>query len=265
VTAPGTPDVLDVDVDVTTGIARVVLDRPAKMNALDLVTLQRLSHALATLGSDDRVHVVQLTGAGPTFCAGADLDYVESIRHDPVRVREFLHTLKNTVVAVERLRQPVVVAVQGLVLAGGLELMLGGDVVIAAASTRLGDQHVNFGFIPGGGSTQRLPRRVGAARAMDLLLTGRWLTAAEALEAGLVSRVVDDESLQAATDELSGQIAGKSPAATAAIKRLVRRAGETDLGVGLDEEIDVVVAHYEHPDFEAGLAAFRARSARRSG
>lgn len=260
-----TADGLDVVVDAGAAVACVALDRPEKRNALDLSLLQKLREALEVLEADDRVHVVHLSGRGPSFSAGADLGYVEGIRHEPARVREFLLALKHAVLALERLRQPVVAAVHGQVLAGGLELMLGADLVIAARSTRIGDQHVNWGFIPGGGSTQRLPRRIGLARASDLLLTGRWISADEAQEIGLVSRVVDDDQLEAASLEIAAQIAAKSAEATAQIKRLARRSVELPLEAGLDEEIGTVVAHYRHPDFAAGLAAFRTRAVRRPG
>jgi enoyl-CoA hydratase/carnithine racemase len=261
----GTRGGVDLVVDPATAVASVRLDRPEKRNALDLDLLRDFAAVIAAIDHDDDVRVVHLSGAGASFCAGADLGYVESIREDPMRVREFLLALKAAVVALEQVRQPVVAEVHGLVLAGGLELMLGADLVVAAASTRFGDQHVNWGFIPGGGSTQRLPRRIGLAKACDLLLTGRWVTAGEALDMGLVSRVVEDDDLATEAADLAARIAGKSAEATAQIKRLARLATEIPLDAGLDEEINVVVAHYKHPDFARGLAEFRARGDRRSG
>ena len=248
-----------VDVEVIAHIAQVTLNRPDKLNALDLDVLGELQRITRELAADGDVHVVVLSGRGQTFCAGADLAYIDSIRHDPARVRNFLGSLRDAIVGFEQLPQPVVAAVRGFVLAGGLELMMGCDLVVAAESTRFGDQHINWGFVPGGGGTQRLPRWVGAARARDLIFTGRWIGAAEAQQFGLVARVVPDGDELTQALELAAELARRSPAAMAISKRLIQRSEEVSLREGLDLEIDEVAAYYLHPHFEQGLAGFKAR------
>jgi enoyl-CoA hydratase/carnithine racemase len=248
-----------VEVGVDAHVARVTLNRPDKLNALDLEVLRTLQGITDDLGGRPDVHVVVLSGRGSTFCAGADLAYVDEIRHEPDRVREFLYALRDAIVGFEAMPQPVIAAVHGFVLAGGLELMMGCDLAVAAESTRLGDQHINWGFVPGGGGTQRLRRWVGAARARDLIFTGRWITASEAMEFGLIARVAPDAELQEVADDLAGELAKRSPAAMSISKRLIQRSEELDLGAGLDLEIDMVADYYLHPHFEQGLAGFKVR------
>jgi enoyl-CoA hydratase/carnithine racemase len=147
-----------------------------------------------------------------------------------------------------------------MVLAGGLELMLACDLVVAEESTRIGDQHMNWGFIAGGGSTQRLPRRIGPARALDLLYTGRWASAREAWDMGLVSRVVDDGTVTDAAADLAADLATRSPDALARTKALVRHAQELPLEQGLDLEIETVMSYYAQPEFAAAMEAFKTRT-----
>jgi enoyl-CoA hydratase/carnithine racemase len=146
------------------------------------------------------------------------------------------------------------------VLAGGLELMMGCDLAVAGVSTRLGDQHVNWGFVPGGGGTQRLRRWIGAARARDLIFTGRWISAEEARQFGLIARVVPDEELETASVELARELANRSPEALRISKRLIQRGEEMSLTDALDLEIEEVAAYYLHPHFEKGLAGFKSRT-----
>ena len=133
------------------------------------------------------------------------------------------------------------------------------SAVVAAESTKLGDQHINWGFVPGGGGTQRLRRWVGAARARDLIFTGRWIDTAEAQQIGLVSRVVPDGAELSSALELAAELAQRSPAAMAISKRLLQRGEEVSLRDGLDLEIDEVATYYLHPHFEQGLAGFKSR------
>jgi enoyl-CoA hydratase/carnithine racemase len=241
-------------------VLRVTLDRPDKLNALDLALLDALSRLADELPGRPEVRTVVLNGSGRGFCAGADLAYVDSIRADPQRVRGYLIALRDALTGLERVPQPVIAQLHGFVLAGGLELMLACDLSVAAASTRIGDQHMAWSFIPGGGSTQRLPRAVGAVRARDLLLTGRRLGADEAQAIGLISRIVPDEQLEAAVGELALELAGHGRHALAKTKALARLADETALAAGLQAEIDEVAAYYPHPDFAEGLRAFKSRT-----
>lgn len=240
-------------------IMHLTLDRPKKLNALDLDLVEALAAAQDTARQRTDIRVLILSGRGRAFCAGADLDYVQKMYRDPTRARHYLHSLRDMIRGFELLPQPVVCVVHGVVLAGGLELMMGCDIVLAASSARLGDQHSNYGFVPGGGGTQRLPRLVGQAAALDIILTGRWLEAEEARTLGLVSRVVPDEDLVERGRQLAADLARKSPQAALVSKQLVRKGLEMRLTDALDAEIEAVGDHYLAADFEIGLAAFKDR------
>ena len=157
---------------------------------------------------------------------------------------------------IEALPVPVIAGVHGLALAGGLELVLVADLVVADEEARLGDQHANFGLVAGGGGSQRLPRLIGARRAKELMLLGGWLTARQALEWGLVNRVAPAGKVADAVDEWAEAIATKSGSASRTVKALVARAGDLDLGSGLAVERDLVGHHMRSADAAEGLAAF---------
>ena len=150
-------------------------------------------------------------GEGRAFCSGADLIAMDAAFADHSRLSRYLEEINACLFRLEELPVPVIAAVHGFVLAGGLELMLACDMAIAAEDARIGDQHVNFGLMPGGGSTQRLPRRIGMQRAMELLTTGRWLSGAEAAAWGLVLRAVPVEKLDQELEELLSPLRTKSP------------------------------------------------------
>ena len=150
------------------GIARVVLNRPAQLNAISPELLEDLDRACAVVERDPDVRVVTLTGAGRVFCAGADLKAVRALVGDPERWSGFLRLWHRVFNRIEALPVPVVAGVHGLALAGGLELTLVADLVVLDAAARLGDQHANFGLVAGGGGSQRLPRLVGARRAKEI-------------------------------------------------------------------------------------------------
>jgi enoyl-CoA hydratase/carnithine racemase len=161
---------------------------------------------------------------------------------------------------VERLPMPVIAGVHGLALAGGLELTLVCDLVVADEEARLGDQHANFALVAGGGGSQRLPRLIGARRAKELMLLGGWLSGRQALEWGLVNRVAPAGTVDAVTRALAAELAGKSGAASRAVKHLVDRGLDLELRDGLALEKDTVAAHMRTEDAAAGLRAFRERA-----
>jgi enoyl-CoA hydratase/carnithine racemase len=240
------------------GIARVTLNRPAQLNAISPALLDHLSRVCDTIDADAAVRVVTLTAAGRAFCAGADLKAVGELALDPVRWSGFMRLWHAVFNRIEALPVPVIVGVHGLALAGGLELLLVADLVVAEETARIGDQHANFGLVAGGGGSQRLPRLVGIRRAKELMMMGGWLSAAEAREWGLVNRVVPADTVAAAVEEMAVALAAKSRSATATVKRLVNGAGD-DLATGLDREITLVAAHMRSRDAAEGLAAFAAR------
>lgn len=243
----------------TDNVCRFILNRPEKLNALNGELLERILEAQQRVAKDGNVHVVLLSGAGRAFCAGADLDHISAVYRDPDQARQYLEILRDVVVGFEQLPQVVVTAVHGVVLAGGLELMLGSDIVLAARSTQIGDQHTRRDFIPGGGNTQRIPRWVARAHARDLLFTGRWLSADEAHAIGLVSRVSDDATLEAEAAGLADDLAHRSYRALRDVKRLANAAETLPLAEGLALEIQAVMEYYEAPEFAAGLEGFLKR------
>lgn len=237
----------------------VELARPEKFNCLSTATLRALQAALAGFESDPEVRALLIRSQGPHFCTGAELDEVQALRGDAGALRAFIALGHDVLNALEDSRLPVVVAVQGLCLAGGLELMMACDVAFAARSARFGDQHARFGLVPGWGGSQRLPRLVGERRALDLFLDARWIAAERAEAIGLVSQVVDDDALADASLAYCTGLAARSAPGLALVKRLARTAGRAAQREGLAIEIDAAVAALMSPDVAEGLAAFRAR------
>jgi enoyl-CoA hydratase len=158
---------------------------------------------------------------------------------------------------------PVIAGVHGFALAGGLELLLVVDLVVADEAARLGDQHANFGLVAGGGGSQRLPRLIGARRAKELMLLGGWIDARQALDWGLVNRVAPAGTVAAATRALAAELAQKSGAASRTVKLLVDRGLDLALPDGLELEKQMVAAHMRTDDAAAGLRAFRERARRK--
>lgn len=238
------------------GVARIILDRPEQLNAVSPELLDDLDAACAAIEADARVRVATLTAAGRAFCAGADLRVVQELAPDPARWREFMARWRQVYDRVEQLSVPVIAGVHGMALAGGLELILVCDLVIADAGARLGDQHANFGLVAGGGGSQRLPRLIGARRAKELMLLGGWLSADEALAWGLVNRVVPAGQVETVTRELAAELAAKSGAASRMVKMLVNRGLDLPLPAALDLEGEAVAGHMRSPDAIEGLRAF---------
>ncbi len=238
------------------GIARVVLDRPAQLNAISPTLLEDLDRVCEVVEGDAGVRVVTLTAAGRAFCAGADLKALQGLITDAERWSGFMRLWHRVFDRLEALPVPVVAGVHGLALAGGLELILVADLVVMDATARLGDQHANFGLVAGGGGSQRLPRLVGARRAKELMLLGGWLDAAQALAWGLVNRVVPAGQVAAAVEELARTLAEKSVGASRTVKRLVAEGLDVSLADGLELERRLAGAHMRSADAAEGLAAF---------
>jgi enoyl-CoA hydratase/carnithine racemase len=237
-------------------IARVTLNRPAQLNAVSPALLRELRELCDAIERDPAIKVVTLTGAGRVFCAGADLRAVRELAQDPAQWEGFIRLWHEVFDRIEALPVPVVAGIHGLALAGGLELALVADLVVADEDARLGDQHANFGLVAGGGGTQRLPRLIGVRRAKELMLLGGWLTAGQALEWGLVNRVAPAGRLAEVLEELATALARKSGGASRTVKALVNGAGADDLRRGLEEEIARVGAHMRSADAVEGLRAF---------
>ncbi|MDY6906678.1 MAG: enoyl-CoA hydratase/isomerase family protein [Chloroflexota bacterium] len=217
------------------GCARVTLNRPQVKNCLNTQTLTELERAFDDIERDGEVKVAVLTGSGGAFCSGADLKELRGL--DPDRFATFIRLFHRVCNKIEGLQKPVIAAINAVTLAGGLEVAMSCDLRVAAEDAQLGDHHANFGGIPGGGGTQRLPRLVGMGRAKDILLTGRWLDAREAERIGLVNRVAPAGKLDETVAELVQSLVSKSPASMSAIKGLVNHGMQTDIATGLELEI----------------------------
>jgi len=245
-----------VTLDVVDGVARIVLNRPDKLNAISPGLLEDLGDACAAIERDARVRVVTLTGSGRAFCAGADLAVVQEVAGDAARWRSFIDLWHRVFNRLEALPRVVIAGVHGLALAGGLELVLACDLAVADEQARLGAQHANFGLVAGGGGSQRLPRVIGARRAKELMLLGGWLDAREALAWGLVNRVAPAGQLAETLDRLAAELRDKSVSASATVKALVDRSHDLDLLSGLELEKALVGEHMRSADAAEGLRAF---------
>ncbi|MDX5361613.1 MAG: enoyl-CoA hydratase/isomerase family protein [Alphaproteobacteria bacterium] len=241
------------------GVGVIELARPDKFNCLSRAVHEAIDAARRGFEADPAVRAILLRAQGKHFCTGADLAEVKGIRTDAGKLATFIDTGNATLTGLEASPLPVVCAVQGLCLAGGLELMLAADVCIAADVARFGDQHAQFGLVPGWGGSQRLTRLVGLRRAMDLLLTARWIEADEALSIGLVNRVVPLASLEEEAMTYTRTLATRSRPALAEMKRLARQGLDRPLEDGIRLERDAVIVHLQGDDVSEGLAAFEGR------
>lgn len=244
----------------------VELARPGKFNSLSIAMTEGLQAALdefEALGSG--IHAVLVCAQGTNFCTGADLDEVLGLRGDAAEVQRFIGPAHRALRRLEASPLPIVAACQGLALAGGLELMMACDVAFAAADARFGDQHAQYGLLPGFGGSQRLPRIVGARRALDLFFSARWIDAETALQWGLVNYVVAPETLADAALDYCQTLATRSRPGLATMKRLARAGLEGTLDAGLALEEAAVVDGLLQDDASEGLAAFRARRSPRFG
>jgi enoyl-CoA hydratase len=202
-------------------VALLTLNRPEQLNAIDWEMVRALDAALDRVASDESVRALLLTGAGRAFSAGGDLKGYIELQRDPVRFPAFVADLHRAFGRLRRLRIPAVALVNGVTAAGGLELLLSCDFAIAAESARIGDGHLNFGQMGGGGVLTLLPRLIGPQKAAELMFSGRFLQACEAERWGLVSRCVPDDGLLDAGLAFAEEVATKSPLAVANAKEVM--------------------------------------------
>jgi enoyl-CoA hydratase len=235
------------------GVALVTIQRPDVLNALNFDLLDALADALEALDRDPACRAIVLTGSGErAFAAGADIR--ELARQTPVTL-----AVENRFGVWDRIwatRKPLIAAVRGFALGGGCELAMGCDLIVAADDARFGQPEINLGVMPGAGGTQRLTRAIGRARAMDLVLTGRTITAREAESFGLVTRVVPAGDTLREALGLAAVIAAQPPVAVLAAKEAVRLAEELPLSAGLRAERRAFFALFATEDQTEGMAAF---------
>ena len=231
----------------------ITLNRPKQMNALNAKLMQELAQALYAFDGDPAIGAIVLTGSDKAFAAGADIaamqdySYMDAYMSDYI-TRDWEH--------IRRIRKPVIAAVAGYALGGGCEVAMMCDLVIAADNAKFGQPEINLGIMPGSGGTQRLPRAVGKAKAMDMCLTGRTMDAQEAERAGLVSRVVPLDRLMEETLKIAEKIASSSLPVVMMIKESVNRAFETSLSEGVLFERRLFHSQFALEDQKEGMAAF---------
>jgi enoyl-CoA hydratase/carnithine racemase len=239
--------------EVTDGVGTIRLDRP-KMNALNEQVQEEIRAAAAEATERDDVRAVVLYGGERVFAAGADVKEMNDMSHTDMVKRS--GGLQSAFTAVARIPKPVVAAITGYALGGGCELALCADVRIAADDATLGQPEILLGIIPGAGGTQRLTRLVGPSRAKDLIFTGRFVKADEALAIGLVDRVVPAAEVYDAARAWAGQFSSAAAYALRAAKESVDRGAEVDLETGLEIERQQFAALFATEDRTIGMGSF---------
>ncbi len=217
-------------------IAVLKLNRPEKLNAMNLDVIAQLNNIVDSISNDDGIKAVIITGTGEkAFCAGADIEYMSKI--SPLEAEQYAIKGHGVMSKIENLNKPVIAAVNGYALGGGCELALACDIRIASKNAILGQPEVSLGICPGWGGTQRLARIVGIAKAKELIFTGRRISADEALTIGLVNKVVELPRLMEEALAMANDIAKNSSLAVRVSKTLINRGVESDINTGLGLEI----------------------------
>jgi len=229
------------------------LNRPEVLNALSIELMDQLIAALEGFDRDPNIRVIVLTGGDKAFAAGAD---ISEMADATVVVMSERNNLARWL-RIKAVRKPIVAAVSGYALGGGCELAMHADMIVASESAQFGQPEINIGVMPGAGGTQRLTRAIGKFRAMELILTGRFISAKEAFEAGLVTKVVSKEQCVAEAVRLAQEIAGKGPIALKLAKEAVLAADEMTLTAGLEYERRLFYSLFATEDQKEGMKAFQ--------
>jgi enoyl-CoA hydratase len=234
------------------GYAIVQLNRPEVLNALNMALMEELVDALETLDEDDRVHCTIVTGNEAAFAAGADIKEMATATAVEMLLRDQFARWDR----IRKIKKPLIAAVSGFALGGGCELAMACDVIIASETARFGLPEISIGVMPGAGGTQRLTRAIGKARAMEMVLTGRPMTAHEAFEAGLLTKVVPKEMLLDEAKRIAADIAAKPPIAIRLAKETVLKAFDSMLEGGLEFERKNFYLLFASEDQKEGMKAF---------
>ncbi len=233
-------------------VGLITLNRPQALNALNPQLIDELTRAMTTYDRDPAIGAIALTGSDKAFAAGADIKDMAEKSYTDVFFEDFIASWDK----VAHMRKPVIACVRGYALGGGCELAMMCDFIIAAENAKFGQPEINLGVIPGAGGTQRLTKAVGKAKAMDLVLTGRMMDAAEAERSGLVSRVVKTEDALDEALKAAEAIAAKSQPSTIVAKEAINRALELGLAEGLLFERRVFHTLFAFDDQKEGMQAF---------
>jgi enoyl-CoA hydratase len=236
------------------GVAAIVLRRPAQLNALGTSTIEALDDAIRTAAEDPAARVIVVSGEGKAFSAGADIKEFGALE-GPIEFRAFIERLETVLRRLERLPKPSIAAVNGIAFGGGLELALACDLRVVDEQARLGVPEIKLGLLPGAGGTQRLPRIVAPAVALEMLMTGDPVDAAEAHRIGLANEVAPAGTALQRALAIGQKLATRAPLALAATKRL-RESWALPLDVALDHERETVANLFATADRSEGTAAF---------
>ncbi|MBR9980261.1 MAG: enoyl-CoA hydratase/isomerase family protein [Desulfatitalea sp.] len=236
-------------------ITTITFNRPKALNALNSALLEEFSRAVSAVAADEDIRVLVLTGAGDkAFVAGADI--TELARLDTLKAKVFINRGLSIINALTQLPIPVIAAVNGFALGGGLEIAMACDFIYASEKAAFGQPEIKLGLIPGYGGTQRLPRIIGVGQAKELLLTGKMIPAAEALRLGIVNKVVAPEALMDTVMATAKEMAAMGRVSLRAVKQAVDNGLNTDLATGLRIETDAFALCMASPDAKEGTSAF---------
>ena len=238
-------------------VAYLTLNRPEAMNAITTELAIELGAALGE-GADE-ANVIVIRGAAGNFCAGGDFNHVQAVKDDRDALRRLFESFSGACTSIAGLPVPVIAAVDGVAMAGGFELMMSCDFALVADDARIADEHSNHAMVPGGGSTQLLPRLAGSQRAFGLILSGDRISGAEAAAWGLAYRSFPAAELSERVAEFASRIAEKDRAALAKTKQLIRSGMELPLSEGLAMERDAVIDHIAGGAAEEGISEFTGR------
>lgn len=247
----------DLEYTVADGVGTILLNRPHRKNAFTLDMLDRWAEALRSARTDPDVRVVLVTGAGGAFCSGVDLDDFAEITTTLGRQQVLQERVHRVAAAALDLDKPLLAAVDGVAVGAGMDMALACDLRLASTRARFSEGYVRVGLIPGDGGAHLLPRIVGQARALELLWTGRFVEAGEALELGLVLSVHTPDTFPAAVGDLCRQLAAGPPVAIRAIKRLVRNGERVDFMTSLSMVAAEQAVVQSTEDSAEAVAAFR--------
>ncbi len=236
------------------GIALIKINRPKALNAINREVLNELINVFQELGEDESIKVIILSGEGKAFVAGADIK--EMINMSPTEARKFSETGHNLMGIMEKLGKPIIAAVNGFALGGGMEIAMACDFILASENAKLGQPEINLGVIPGFGGTQRLSRLVGKARAKELIFTGEMISAQEAKELGIVNKVFPSEEFLTEVKKVAAQIASKGALSLSLAKTAIDSGYNVDLASGCRIEQDLFGLCFSHSDQKEGMSAF---------
>ncbi len=236
------------------GVATIIINRPKVLNALNDETIKEIIAAIDNLEQDESIKSVIFTGEGKAFIAGADISQMAEMT--PLEAKKFSELGHSMLDRIEQSRLIFIAAVNGFALGGGCETLAAMDMVIASNKAVFGQPEINLGISPGFGGTQRLARIVGKMKAKELLLTGRNVTAEEAVRIGLANMVVDENDLMDQAEKIAGKIASKSAVQTQFIKELINKGIEVDLKTGNALEISYFSSSFSTHDQKEGMRAF---------